>query len=239
MRAKNSTGWVLLIAVLAVPGVLFYRWYSHLHDARKQELSLKVRTRLPADGPFSNSQNKDKLVNPMAAPATASTAAAAAPPAEPAQPVSQTPLAPVPVQDLMQSALTGKPDIAAVRTDSAPAAAAGPAAEDFTLWRDPMLSPYDLVRIKQEQEDARRRQEEIRRASQPRRESRRRAQTDPRQLVNLQGIVSGGGSANRAIVNGEVVREGQTISGVKVLRITTRDVTFSYKKKQFTKSVNR
>ena len=74
--ARGGLGWVILVVALAVPGVLFYNWWSHLKADREKTVAAKARGRVPDGGVFLSSPN-NKLVNPMA-PAV-STAAAAAP----------------------------------------------------------------------------------------------------------------------------------------------------------------
>jgi len=57
--------------------------------------------------------------------------------------------------------------------------------------------------------------------------------------IHLQGVISNAKGSNRAIVNGQSVREGQTVGGVKVLRITQEGVVFGYKGKKFSRTISR
>ncbi|MCR4295257.1 MAG: hypothetical protein NUW21_06960, partial [Elusimicrobia bacterium] len=74
--ARGGLGWVILVIALAVPGVLFYNWWSGLKAEREKAVAAKARGRVPEGGVFQSSPNA-KLVNPMA-PAV-STAPAAEP----------------------------------------------------------------------------------------------------------------------------------------------------------------
>ncbi|MBI5247098.1 MAG: hypothetical protein HY923_07945, partial [Elusimicrobia bacterium] len=72
---RGGLGWVILVVALAVPGVLFYNWWSHLKADRDKAVAAKARGRVPDGGVFQASPSA-KLVNPMAP--VVSTAAAPA-----------------------------------------------------------------------------------------------------------------------------------------------------------------
>ena len=232
MATKSSVGWLILAFALAVPGVLFYQWYTHLDLEKKKALGIKVR--LQDTGLFQSSPKKDKLVNPIApvaVPVAVSSTPAAVPgngqvaAAPPANPVPDSP-SPPPADEL-----------------AAPGSSSGPAANSFLAWRDPTLSPHDQVRIEQLELEKQLRIDELKAAAEHKARPARKAQVQIEKLVDLQGIVSTPESGNRAIVNGEVVSEGdlvKTSAGpVKVLRITTQVVGFGYKDRRFNKTVNR
>ncbi|MDE2237280.1 MAG: general secretion pathway protein GspB [Elusimicrobia bacterium] len=119
-----------------------------------------------------------------------------------------------------------------------PATPASPAAPDFSveLPRDPMLSPAD--RLELAQAEALRRSGG-RRAKRPSQRVRRRRELTGAERVELQGIIAIKGGGGRAIVNGQTVAAGDTIAGVKVLKITQSEVVFSYRNKRFIKSVGK
>jgi len=266
MATKSSVGWVILAVALAVPGVLFYRWFSHLDKAQKRELSVKVRSRIPDGGPFAVSPNKNKLVNPMATPAPAApaTPGALGTPAAPgvlaapdaARPMPAAAAAPAPTIAASVAPPAANPGIAAppipapgaaplLPGSAAPAAAvtAPPADNPFLAWRDPTISPYDQLRIEQQELSKLARQQELREATTKVTVKRPAPKlVNVEKLIELQGIVSTD-SGNKAIVNGEMVGAGevvQTQSGsVKILRITQQEVVFQSKTKQFRKMVNR
>jgi hypothetical protein len=228
MATKSSVGWLILAFALAVPGVLFYQWYTHLDLEKKKALGIKVR--LQDTGLFQSSPKKDKLVNPIA-------------------PVA-VPI-PIPVPVAVSSTPAAVPDNEQVATAAppptddleVPKASSAPAANSFLAWRDPTLSPHDQVRIEQLELEKQIRIDELKAAAEHKAAPVRKPPVQIEKLVDLQGIVSTPESGNRAIVNGEVVSEGdlvKTSAGpVKVLRITTQAVGFAYKDKRFNKSVNR
>ncbi|OGS41428.1 MAG: hypothetical protein A3J82_06300 [Elusimicrobia bacterium RIFOXYA2_FULL_69_6] len=112
----------------------------------------------------------------------------------------------------------------------------------FLAWRDPTLSPYDQVRIEQIEVERQIRLQDLQEAAEQKTRPVRKPQVQIEKMIDLQGIVSAGGT-NKAIVNNEVVGEGDTIKtsagAVRVVRITTQGVGFAFKDKRFNKSVSR
>jgi hypothetical protein len=227
-NARGGLGWVILVVALAVPGVLFYSWWSHLKADREKSVAAKARGRVPDGGVFQPSPNV-RLVNPMA-PAS-STAALAAPIL-----ASVAPVAPVAAVEPAEAAAL------AAEIPAPPAASSGTALGP-PLKRDPMLSPSELARVLEE-EDARRRadadlkriREQAHNGSRPRAPKAR----DPKSLVRLQGIISVD-EGFKAIVNGAVFGAGETVAGtkVKIVKITELTVTFDYLGTRFSKGVSR
>ncbi|MCX5793957.1 MAG: hypothetical protein NTY77_00490 [Elusimicrobia bacterium] len=244
MATKSPVAWLVLAFALAVPGVLFYQWYTHLDLEKKRALTTKVR--LKDTDLFRNSPKQDKLVNPIApvaAPVVASTAAATAastatataagggPVAAAAPPANAAPAAPV----VRPAPEANDPNVAIVST--------APAANPYQAWRDPTLSPHDLVEIERLELEKQLALEELKdRALNGTKAPPKAPPVQIEKLIDLQGIVSVEGG-NKAIVNNEVVAEGEVVktkSGpVKVLRITLQKVIFSHKNKTFFKAVNR
>ena len=221
---RGNLGWVLLAAGLAVPSVLVYNWWSHHRAERENKVAAKVRGRIPPGDIFQSARNAPRLVNPISPlPAAASTSAAAAP-LRPAP--SRAPAAAV----LGAVAVSSLPARGA-SSASAKEAVAEPAGP--RLKRDPMLSPFDMLRLQEEDDRKRLAQEHLFRERKPKRAWSAEAS------ITLQGIVSSVERGSKAIVNGEVVGVGQWIGKVRVVRITTVSVTFEYKGRRFTKSVNR
>ena len=134
MATKSSVGWLILAFALAVPGVLFYQWYTHLDLEKKRALSTKVR--LKDTDLFRNSPKQDKLVNPIA-PATAPVGASTSTAPGSGQVAAGSPVLPKSVV----------PSAPAADAPEGPQAPATPAANPFQAWRDPTLSPHDLVEI--------------------------------------------------------------------------------------------
>jgi hypothetical protein len=109
----------------------------------------------------------------------------------------------------------------------------------IVLARDPMLSPYDMVRIAEDELKKRRAAEEVEGAATKTQHKKRVVEERPAEsLVDLQGIVSTG-DGDKAIVNGEVVGEGDLIGQVKVVKITPTAVVFLYHKKRFIKGISK
>ncbi|MFA6004136.1 MAG: general secretion pathway protein GspB [Elusimicrobiota bacterium] len=238
MMNKSSVGWVLLVVALAVPGLLFYRWYAHQDRAQKKELNVKVRSRIPEGGPFATPpSNSNKLVNPMsvaAQPKSAPAAPAAPAPKTAAAPALPKPMMPVPAMPKPAAPAPALP-APAMPAPALPAPAEPPPdAKAYLSWRDPTLSPYDQVQLDREEAERQMRLQDFQNQPAMPRARRRRPST----AINLQGIVSSEGT-NRAIINGEIVRQGQTINGVKIIRITPQSVIFMQNNKRFTKTISR
>ena len=219
---RGGLGWAILVFALAVPGVMFFNWWSHLKADREKAVAAKARGRVPDGGVFQSSPNS-KLVNPMT-PAV-STAAPAA--------VTQ---APAPAETVSVSS-------PAVGAAAAPPAAStlavsSTAVTGLPLKRDPTLSPFDQVRILEEEEIKRAAAEALANLKKPRGPKAIKT-VDPKTLVDLQGIISNPESGFKAIVNNEVVSVGETVGKVRIVRITDGGVVFEYKGKRFSKSVSR
>ncbi len=245
--ARGGLGWVILVIALAVPGVLFFNWWSHLKADREKAVAAKARGRVPEGGVFQSSPNA-KLVNPMApASSTAAVAAPAAAPADAAPASASVTAAPV-------AAAPSAPAVASAATIDAPAAAAAPVeggqaaafsvstAAFVPLKRDPTLSPFDLVRILEEEEARRKAAEDLENAKRVRvRGPRKPKAVDPETQINLQGIVSNPDSGFKAIVNDEVLGVGEFVgkTGIKIVKISDLGVTFVHQGKRFTKGVSR
>lgn len=248
---KSGLGWVILAAALAVPGFLFYNWWSHLKAEREKAVSQKARGRVPDGGVFQQSSPDGKLVNPIAsstmtaAPAAA-TPMAAAPAPEP-MPVSAPAPAPV-APEPPPLAAAQPPPVSAPPPEAAPVPAAEPAptavvlssAPVLALKRDPMISPFDIVRMQQAELERQLERERLMNAARPVKQ--RRAVEPPIEgTIELQGIVSNPDGENKAIINGEVVGVGETFGRarpVRVVKITSVGVTFLYKGRRFVKGIN-
>lgn len=237
--ARGGLGWVILVIALAVPGVLFYNWWSGLKADREKAVAAKARGRVPEGGVFQSSPNA-KLVNPMA-PAV-STAAAAEPVAAGAPADAAAAAAAAPAAVTTASAAE-PPSVAEASASTGAAAAFSVSSTTFVpLKRDPTLSPFDMVRILEEEEARRKAAEDLANASKVKvRGPRRPVVVDPASLINLQGIVSNPESGFKAIVNDEVLGVGEFVGStkVKIIKITDLGVTFYFQGKKFSKGVSR
>ncbi len=247
---SSILGWLLLIAVMAVPSFLFYNWWSK----SKQQAALEL-VREPVSGSVFPS---DKNAQP--APARQ---APPAPPAQQAKPAEAKPQEPAktaaaadagPDQaggepgEQPPSASSKPPDAAPkparaplVSSAAAPGAVEAPAKQDQVETstaqkpvssyepktpRDPTYSPDDYRRIKED---------ELRRAEAERQqrlaaEARKPREIPPETRISLQGIV---GTA--AIINGDMYSVGQSVRGIKIIKIGTDYIIGDYKGKRFKK----
>lgn len=233
-NARGGLGWVILVIALAVPGVLFYNWWSHLKADREKAVAAKARGRVPEGGVFQSSPNA-KLVNPMAP--TVSTTVAAVPVAVPANAAAPAPAA-------AQAATIPAPGATALAPGEGQTSMfSSMTATALPLKRDPTLSPFDQVRLLEEEEARRKAAQDLIDAAKPKARggSRAKPKANPATMVNLQGIVSNPESGFKAIVNDEVLGAGEFIGStkIKIVKITDLGVTFDYMGKRFTKGVNR
>lgn len=254
----RSTGaWAVLALALAVPALLFYGWWSRMDAAKKKELNRKIRDR--GVGAFSTSgRNKDKLANPItevpeggapegAAAVPASTEAVTAAPVQP-EGASQPGQPPAPPPEGLAQPAPADPSQQAAQpqpgADGADVAASSLTARYFMAAsgipsRDPMLSPYELIKMQREELERRLNERAIKEViAVPGKPPRRRVEAMPN--VELQGIISTADGGFQAIVNDNLVRQGDSVAGgkIKVLKISASAVVFSWKSKRFTRSVN-
>ncbi len=235
-RGSFPFGWVILSAALAVPGFLFYRWWSQVKVSNNQQLSQRVRKRLPPGGLFAGVPAGGRLVNPIStesAPAltgVSSQAPQAAPQAAAAAPADPLPRESPQGPGEAPAALQAPPETSPVPGEKPP-----PASPVLESLRDPMLSPYDRLRLEQmslEESLARQQVREERRAPA------RREPPPIESRIELQGIISTEAGV-KAIVNGEIVAEGDRVGAVRVVRITPQSVVFAHKKRRFTKTITK
>ncbi len=244
MKSLTSVlGWLLLLAVLAVPSFLFYNWWSKSKQQASSELAQDpVQTNI-----FPASDKPRAALPPARSTAPAAAQAAAPQPAQQvpaaAQPAAAAQQAPAPgavraAQPAQPQAQAVQPppaqpaQPAQVQASSAPArqVAVSTAPKPVSYFeprtdRDPTLSPADYSRIKKAELDRieaarRERMATIRRNVEPSIESR----------LQLQGIVG-----NAAIINGDMYSAGQTVRGAKILKVGPNYIIGEYKGKKFRK----
>lgn len=261
---KNFTsilGWLLLVAVLAVPSFLFYNWLSKSKQQNQAELVHEpmagsvfpseksgqpaVAQQAPAaaaqQAPSAPSQQSLKANEPKPAPdqqaasaqaVPAKTAPAPGPDAETDGPIDED----APSASSNPPAAAPQPAQAPVVSTSAQqgdgqgqvAVSTGPKLISYynpKTTRDPTFTPDDYRRIKEEE---RQREEAERLRLEAERNKPR--EPGPEVRISLQGIV---GSA--AIINGDMYSAGQTVRGVKILKIGTDYIIAEYKGKKFKK----
>lgn len=245
---KNFTsilGWLLLVAVLAVPSFLFYNWLSKSKLQNQAELVHEPiagsvfpsdkNSQAQAASPLSSAPVQQAVKATEPAPAIAPEPAAAAPAArQPASPAAQSASA----QAEQPPSASSNPPAAVSAPATEPEISTAPAQSVTTSTgpklvsyynpkgtRDPTFTPDDYRRLKEEQmqrEEAERMQLQA--------ERNKPKEAGPEVRISLQGIV---GSA--AIINGDMYSAGQTVRGIKILKVGSDYIIAEYKGKKFRK----
>ncbi len=239
MKSLTSMlGWLLLLAVLAVPSFLFYNWWTKSRQQTSSELaqepvqanifpsSEKAAPAAPPARSTAPAPSPEVQPGPKAAQESASQPAAATRPAAqqaarqpaPQQPAPQPPAPASQPAQVQQSSAPARS--VAVSTAPKPVSYYDPKTD-----RDPTLSPADYSKIKKlelERLEAARqaRLAALHRPSEPTIESR----------LLLQGIIG-----NAAIINGDMYYAGQSVRGAKILKIGANYVILEYKGRRFRK----
>jgi hypothetical protein len=244
--SRPGLGWVILVAALAVPGVLFYNWSSRLKAEHDRALSAKARERVPAGGVFETPPAVGRA--PSAVSTSAPAVIAAAPKVPDSVKTAPAPSAPYSAKPAAAAAIVSK---AIAAPTAAPAPTAPPSrignvafssvTAGIELSRDPLISPLDVVRIKEYEAE----QERIRSArNHPTPIYVRHAPVRTiEQDVDLEGIVTTPDGRPLAIVNNETLGAGAQFNApghsgpVKIVRISSDTVWFVYKNKSFKKVV--
>ncbi|MBI3553309.1 MAG: general secretion pathway protein GspB [Elusimicrobia bacterium] len=239
MSSRNLLTWLIPLAALVIPGFLFYNWWSTLNQQSRRDLERKVKSNAGL-AVFMGNSGKNNLKNPLsdaAAPAVAASTEAASGGAVPGSNAAQAAVATA-VSSSTAAAGPGAqgPQGAAGPDASQTVASASPVA-GVVITRDPTLSPYDLVRLEQMRLEAEIRKGEI--SDAVRRPVKKPKEPPIENSIDLQGIVAVG-AGNKAIINGEMVGEGELVLGkAKVVRITPQAVVFTYKGRRFSKSISK
>ena len=247
---RGGLGWLILAAALAVPGFLFYNWWSHLKAEHDHSISAKA-SKLAGSGVFQTpSPQTGRLVNPMA-PSTGAASgfapSAAAAGGKPPMTPGMTP--PATLAGTLPAGTMPAGTAAPASPDAPPAAASAvslSSSSTIVLSRDPMMSPLDTVRL---QELAMAEEERLRalaEANKPRRTHARKVRAQPpiESRIELQGIVAKADGDNLAIINGSTVNPGESFTvenyagKVRIVKITSSEVTLDYKGRKIKLSVN-
>jgi hypothetical protein len=237
---------------LAVPGVLFYNWSSRLKAEHDRGISAAARSRLPA-GVFQAPPASGRLVNPIgtstsaaaglapgAAPASAKVPTAAPTAANPASAARS--LAPTPAAPAAPNAASAPPGSAPATTSSAVFTSTAASAA-VVLPRDPMISPLDIVRIREAAEAAERQRRLLEEANRPKKPKPKRERAIEED-IDLEGIVTKDGRSV-AIVNNNTLSVGTTftVEGhpglVRIVSISVDTVVFKYRNRPFRKTVSK
>lgn len=227
MKSLSSLlGWLLLVAVLAIPSFLFYNWWTK----SKQQSSAEIAQ---APSPANIFPAADK--NSGTAQVLLSTPVAAVPsPAVPAKPAANSPVQDAPSGRPAPAAVVSTSAVAAVpvSTGSVQGVAGSTQTKNASYFspkgdRDPTLSPADYLHIRET--EMARREEELRRQ---RAQQAVQKKDSCESRLKLQGIV---GSA--VIINGEMYYAGQTIYGAKITKVGPDYILGECKGKKFRKGM--
>ena len=229
MKSLSSLlGWLLLVAVLAVPSFLFYNWWTKSKQQASAELAQS-----PAPANIFPAADR----NSATAQVLLSTSAAAPQPAPfPSRPAANPAVQDAPGPEARPAPAAAVSTAAAVTAPVSTASVQGVAVSTQTKKasyfspkgdRDPTLSPDDYRRIK-EAEMARKEAEEA--AAKKDRIVQKKDSCESR--LKLQGIV---GSA--VIINGDMYYAGQTIYGAKILKVGPDYILGECKGKKFRKGM--
>lgn len=232
MKSLSSLlGWLLLVAVLAVPSFLFYNWWMKSKQQSSSELAQSPATANIFPAADKNSATAQVLLSTTSASAAAArtTAVPARPAANPSVQDAPGPeTRPAPAAAVSTAAVvavpvsTGAVQGVVVSTQTKKASYFSPKGD-----RDPTLSPDDYRRIK-EVERARKEAE----MEQLRRDRMVQKKDSCESRLKLQGIVGGA-----VIINGEMYYAGQTIYGAKILKVGSDYIIGECKGKKFRKGM--
>ncbi|OGS29922.1 MAG: hypothetical protein A2218_12230 [Elusimicrobia bacterium RIFOXYA2_FULL_53_38] len=226
---KNFTsliGWLLLAAILAVPSFLFYNWWA---SNKKNETATQAPVQSVSTATiFAGSQDTPTQTSPPAFPQQQKTAPVEKHVQENVHPASaaRVSTAAAKSQRLTQST-------AAVQESATPAAQAMGLTQAVSTSsyynpksdRDPTITTEEYRTMK-EAENFRRETERQREFSL----HRQLKEAGGESRIKLQGIVG-----NSVIINGEMYAVGNTVQGVKLLKIGSNYVIGEYKGKKFRK----
>ena len=230
--------WLLMAAVLAVPSFLFYNWWSN----SKKQVSAEISQGPGPAQVFQPSEGGAQPAQPAAQPPAAQPLPESATPQQrpPSASASAPEPAPAAQAEADQAAEQADPAPAAAQAEAAPAAqpeaAAQQGVEASTVPkpvsyyeprsdRDPTFTPDDYRRIRDEAARRAEEEQQVRNA-----ERNKPREPGPETRVVLQGIVG-----NAAIINGDMYTAGQTVRGVRIVKVGADYIICDYKGKKFRK----
>jgi cytoskeletal protein RodZ len=241
---KGGLGWGILLFALAIPGFLFFNWWSNLKAERDRGLSSKSRSRQANPRVFQPAPDR-RLVNPISTDSAKmpQSAAAIAIDSKLIPAVSTDSAIPTPEEARIKiETPISTPSVINKQVETSVSTSS------YVLSRDPMMSPMDVVRIREREIENIRHAEELRlaleRQSKMRTRKKKVIERPIENFIELQGIVTTPGGDTLLIVNGVTLTSGGTfpVSGhsgkVSVISISPSDVIFEYKGKRFKKRVN-
>lgn len=246
---KNITaiiGWTLLAAILAVPSFLFYNWWMNKQAAKAREMPQNVPAKVfpPGEGgsadppsPFAESVQTENNGAGFSSDVSLSPAPEEETPETERSENEENAAIGLAAEDreedpeLDGQSVSVRKSSTPARVESSTATAAGPETGETAKKsyynpqkdRDPTLSPEEYAKIKYEIA----RREELERQRRLERMRQAREKNKPPQL-NFQGIIG-----DMVIIGGEKYSAGDSVKGVKILKISANSFTGYYKGKKF------
>jgi FtsZ-interacting cell division protein ZipA len=245
-------GWLLLTAVLAVPSFIFYNlWTSRKNDDAASQTPVRS---VPPAAIFAGAQDKSAAKpsgrtyvvtkGPVFRTAPGKRVFQPAPVRQAVQPAPAAPVSSVPVRQTVQPAPAAPvPSIPARQAaQPAPVSSAVQAGSPLSVPvstrtgpgsyfkpqsdRDPTITPEDYQRIREEEQKLL----ENERMQQLAMHKQQRKASTGEDRIKLQGIVG-----NSVIINGEMYLVGNTVAGVRILKIGSNYFIGEFKGKKFKK----
>ena len=203
-------GWLLLVVALAAPSLLFYNWWTGNKKNETAVQSVSTATVFPG--------GQDKSAAPTVVQPSIAVKMPVLQPA-PITPVSAAaPVTGIDPQRVYQSTAADQRG----KTPPAHVSYFSPKSD-----RDPTMTPGDYQKI---QEEGRQRLKDERMKQQALLKQRKDAGGENR--IKMQGIVG-----NSVIINGEMHSVGDTVTGVKIIKIGPNYIIGEYKGKRFKKNL--
>ncbi len=248
MAKKSPAGWIILILVLALPGVIFYFGWVRLREKR---VSRRFGARPPLGQVFNSAPPGVRVLNsipvklavPVAQTATQSSAAAKAlltslphSSASPQSPQAAVP-AGLPASQSRNISNIAK-SVSKTPPVSAPSTSVAMSSQNQKLTipqlkRDPTLSPadrkeiYDILHPKPKPKPKIVHYRPKKKKGPP-----------IESLIDLEGIIFVSPVNAKAIINGNIMKVGELVHGAKIVKIEKKKVTFSYRGRRIIKAMS-
>jgi hypothetical protein len=251
---KTAFGWLVLLGALAIPAVLFWKWWIAMQTTTTFEVKQKPPEAQTAFGEVKSAQEnpiETAATDPQAVQAQAQAAGTAEDSLDQAPDLTASAAAPEAGEAPPVDAPGERSGADAPPEQAAAPEAVPPGAEDGRLRyapkssRDPMVSIFDLRELAKRRLAKEMARREVKKALQPPKpppkKRVRRAPPKPKpkpfcETLELQGIIATPNGI-AAIIDDEVRNEGDIYKGAVIARITTRTVIF--KKRRRTVCVKR
>ncbi len=229
MARKSPAGWLILVLVLALPGLIFYFGWVRVREKRASR-SISVPPSLGQV--FNSAPPGTRVLNSRPAksmapviPTDKFSATAKALPAPVPHPVTSPQAAThvkTPLSEPRDLANAGKPVLKTPPVLAAkPVSVESPKLTVPQLKRDPTLSPTDRKEI----------YDMLHPRPKPRvvhRRFKKKRGPPIETLIDLEGIIFVSPANAKAIINGNIMKVGGLVHGAKIIKIEKQKVVFSY-----------